>query len=1373
MKIHTSQFKEEIKKFGRQIDSIITYELDDETITLGKEDLNSITPTFQSSILKSAMKQLDIDSNVDIPLGTKINYQFGVLVNDEYKYLNYGNYIVFSSEKQEDTDSYKIVCYDKMLYSMVNYKGLKNGSFPMTVKEFLQNICKDLYIDFKDSNFANQDRVIEIDLYKDLGYTYRDVLDEISEVTASTICLNDNDELEVRYIEYAGYDNEVTGETINIEDNEGKEAKEYTVEGRSIQNNYSGKNKIEPLKGFSKTVAGVTVKVNDDYSITINGTATSDNATFGFFNTIPSVVNIGNTLSIHYISGSCTNSNTSKPTSPTLRLYNTNWDENLTINNLHQLNASNPVKKITRTTDSFIPAIGKCGIRTDSNVSFDNFTFKVMYTENDDVEYEPYVGGIPSPNPDYPQDVHVVSGNITIKIQNKNLIDLTDGIASGTNSGITATKQSDNTYTFIGTASGITPNIWLLGKYATWYNYTDFESFDKTNILCTLEAGTYTIKDIAIFYIREDGTKASVAPTIGNKSTFTISKVAHIVAVRAPVMVNGTVYNTILYPQLERGNDATSYEKGVENITEIDLQDNELCSLPNGTKDELVVENGIAKIIKKVGKVVLDGSENWRKLNLTFYVAIKWGKPNAICTHFTDNGVRWVSSNEALRGKFTTTNTDDQFKCMPLSDMTLDDFKTWLSQNHVTVYYVLEKPETIQLTPTQIPLFEGTNNLSLESNIPTQMTLKYTNEIDTINEEYLKDVNVNFGEKYGPVNSIVLSRAAESDNVYIQDEESIEENGLTELKIVDNQIMNFNDRSDYLPELLERLDGLEYYLNDFSSTGICYYDICDKYRIKVFDNIYECVMFNDEVNITQGLEENVYTDMPEETETDYTKADKTDQRINQTYLIVDKQNQQIEGVISQTTEQNDKIAKISATVDELNSKISDIADITISKETTFAKMEMERINQSEPILIKIRPIGENIDYLYPKNNLFPSDNLFSKNRILMFHNKTTGENIPYPIPIELLYYNSNVYDEFYLSYDNQLCYATKRCGYDENGNVIQLDKEETKEFEYPEILLTDGDYEISLLGYTSGYLNITLMAANVYTTQFATKVELNSEISQTNNKIELGLSEKLDGEEFTGANIILQINNDESVASINADKISLEGKTINLTSEDIDIQSNNFKVDKNGNLTASNANINGNITSDNANITGGSLSLRGNNEYETKIDIYYDNNQSLEMSPGHLFMKSINGEIQLICNSQTTDPAIFVGDDTAIFSGAIETVWFQADEVHYKRLVPISVVEEKKNFEKLENALNIIKDTDIYKFNYKDEENGKKKHIGFIIGKDYKYSKELTGEYKGEETGADLYSLASVCLQGIKEQQDIIENLQKQINELKEMIDNG
>ena len=60
----------------------------------------------------------------------------------------------------------------------------------------------------------------------------------------------------------------------------------------------------------------------------------------------------------------------------------------------------------------------------------------------------------------------------------------------------------------------------------------------------------------------------------------------------------------------------------------------------------------------------------------------------------------------------------------------------------------------------------------------------------------MKDVNVDFGQKYGAINSIVLSRSGESDNVYLRDEESVAQNGLTEIKIVDNQIMNFNNRSE-------------------------------------------------------------------------------------------------------------------------------------------------------------------------------------------------------------------------------------------------------------------------------------------------------------------------------------------------------------------------------------------------------------------------------------------------------------------------------------------------------------------------------------------------------------------------------------------------
>ena len=46
MKAHTSQFKENIAKFGRELDSKITYTLNNEEVELGSGQLNSITPHY-------------------------------------------------------------------------------------------------------------------------------------------------------------------------------------------------------------------------------------------------------------------------------------------------------------------------------------------------------------------------------------------------------------------------------------------------------------------------------------------------------------------------------------------------------------------------------------------------------------------------------------------------------------------------------------------------------------------------------------------------------------------------------------------------------------------------------------------------------------------------------------------------------------------------------------------------------------------------------------------------------------------------------------------------------------------------------------------------------------------------------------------------------------------------------------------------------------------------------------------------------------------------------------------------------------------------------------------------------------------------------
>ena len=208
MKSHTSEFKEEIKTLGKQQSVRITYTLNNEQIILTDEDVNSATPNYEASLLKSVMKGLDLDSNVDIPLGTEIKFEYGLLVNGVYEYLNYGNYIVYSSEKQEDTLSYKITCYDKMLYSMKDYEHIE-VNYPCKIKKFLIELCKKIGLEFKDSTFANQDREFANELfmtinedgtYSSMGYTYRDVLDQIAEVTGGCICLTLDDKVEVRYI---------------------------------------------------------------------------------------------------------------------------------------------------------------------------------------------------------------------------------------------------------------------------------------------------------------------------------------------------------------------------------------------------------------------------------------------------------------------------------------------------------------------------------------------------------------------------------------------------------------------------------------------------------------------------------------------------------------------------------------------------------------------------------------------------------------------------------------------------------------------------------------------------------------------------------------------------------------------------------------------------------------------------------------------------------------------------------------------------------------------------------------------------------------------------------------------------------------------
>lgn len=648
-------------------------------------------------------------------------------------------------------------------------------------------------------------------------------------------------------------------------------------------------------------------------------------------------------------------------------------------------------------------------------------------------------------------------------------------------------------------------------------------------------------------------------------------------------------------------------------------------------------------------------------------------------------------------------------------------------------------------------------------NASDQLEVIYpTNSEDTIDEEYFKDVNVNFKEKYGPINSIVLSRAGESDNVYIQDEDSIRANGLCEVKIVDNQIMNFNDRSNYLQGLLDALGGVEYYINDFESIGVLYYDVGDYYNVTIGNNTYKCLMLNREINVTSGIEEIIHTDMPEQGETDYTKADKTDRRINQTYMIVDKQNQKINAVITEVDKQNDKITQIQQTTDDIETHVANMYNATKTV-TGIKTVVIEKCIKG--YLIKLRIKGNNsvFDRLYPADNLYPSDTLYPKGDSCIIVTDKNGNKKTYDLGVKtVLRANSEVYDEYIL--ENNFAKVIRRVNPDGTTKI----NEEVENIGTYTIYVNQGTNTITIKNYSAS-VEVVFVEQNAYTDQFATKIEMSSAITQTAEEINTEVNKTLQNYSTTtemnskieqtaesinsevrkkvGENeIISKINQSAETVTIDANKISLNGKIINLTSDNTIIKSTNFNVDKDGNVNCKNANI-----------TGGNVVLNGGSGKQL-IKVQKNNNNSTMayIAPDIIGINNGSEHIEIGSQGYTSIDVFIDGSNgTYITPSGIRT----------PSLTQTSKESLKKNIEKYnDDAINIVKNSEIYKYNFKNEPNNYKKHLGFVIadeGGDYKTPEQVISV---DKEGISTYDMTSILWKAVQEQQQIIERLQKQIN---------
>ena len=308
--------------------------------------------------------------------------------------------------------------------------------------------------------------------------------------------------------------------------------------------------------------------------------------------------------------------------------------------------------------------------------------------------------------------------------------------------------------------------------------------------------------------------------------------------------------------------------------------------------------------------------------------------------------------------------------------------------------------------------------------------------------------------------------------------------------------------------------------------------------------------------------------------------------------------------------------------------------------------------------------------------------------------------------------------------------------------------------------------------------------------------------------------------------VVSSINQSAEQITINADKISLAGKTINLTSDNIAINSTNFKVTKEGNVTANNLALTG------GSVSGVNINLTGSNYQDVKFQISSTdsgNSYSTKISPAELVSKETSPNdpnYSGIGNSNQTWEALTTYSTLAYFNvfskdcslsdGVYKTSfggscdysgnvsfsiyarrsnyneagvrsyiysgWTnsptvgialfttdssspQTEVTTAKVKAPViqqtSIAESKKDIELFnKSALSLINNSDIYTYHLKTEEETNKKHIGLVIGDNYKCCDEVIAE---DKQSVVLYTISSLSWKAIQELTKEIEKLKKEI----------
>ena len=365
--------------------------------------------------------------------------------------------------------------------------------------------------------------------------------------------------------------------------------------------------------------------------------------------------------------------------------------------------------------------------------------------------YEPYTGGIPSPSPDYPQEIKRVV-NPVVKVCGKNLIPTNCG------QNITALRY-DAQY-----------NRWAFDALKP-VGMVNLRIIDPETAHYFLSAGTYTItlvsfenvENVTISAVNADWkTLASVTPGRPSK-TFSVDANTIVGCYFVPKDVNATGY---LQVQLELGTTATSYEPYTEQSVQLPYTLNAIPVASGGNvtidgqqyvADYVDVERG--KVVRMCGREAFNtkNGEINEEYRLSIHIGVPGKEGDKECIFSTFKWTSWTTcvSGTSLYIKNIKKPNNELYTAQELKELSID---------FDVIYQLLEQQET-DLTPEQtqalkeLVTYYPVTNISVNSeqldgytvfNYPISMKngWDYVKKQLNDNRDYIYDMDIQSAEAY-------------------------------------------------------------------------------------------------------------------------------------------------------------------------------------------------------------------------------------------------------------------------------------------------------------------------------------------------------------------------------------------------------------------------------------------------------------------------------------------------------------------------------------------------------------------------------------------------------------------------------------------------